>query len=285
LQAIDFASVGLRALAFITVLQAAGLVLFRAFEWLPEDAVSRAGRRMRGSALVGVALVLAHAVSTAGRMAGEWSGILDAHLEAVVWTGRQGRSAACCVAGLLLIAATGRRRRFPRLFAVLGAVLVLSSFGLTGHTTELPGSLPLRALLVLHVGIAAFWIGSVVALHSLAVTPDKERLARAAGRFSTVAVWLVPLLLPAGVAVAWGLVADVAQFRTSWGVLLLIKLLGFGALLVLAATNRLRSLPALHLDVPGAVTRFRRLLLAEYTVLCAVLAATATMTSLFSPHQ
>jgi putative copper export protein len=280
MEPIDVASVALRAAAFTTALQAAGLAVSPVWEARPPPGADRSRGVMGRSALTGVLLVVAHRMLDAGRMAGEWSGVVDPHLEALLWSGRPGLSSACCVAGLLAIAAAVSRGH--RLVAALGAFFVALSFALTGHTTEASASPLLRALLVLHVGIAAFWLGSVAHLHALAATSARDDVVAAAARFSAVAVWLVPLLLPAGIAVACGLLPDIAALRTPYGGFLLAKAAGFGVLLVLAGVNRLGTLPALRSSVPGSVTRFRRLLLAEYAVICAVLAATATMTSLFS---
>jgi putative copper export protein len=57
---------------------------------------------------------------------------------------------------------------------------------------------------------------------------------------------------------------------------------GFCGVILLAAFNRLRVVPALATGEAFATRRFQRVLVAEYAGLGGVLATTATMTSLFS---
>ena len=121
-------------------------------------------------------------------------------------------------------------------------------------------------------------------LYQLTCRSDLRAAAAAAARFSAKAVWRVPLILPAGGLLVWGLLPDLAALRTPYGGFLFFKALGFSGLILLAARNRFRGVAELTARAPGAVRTFRRVLMAEYVLLGAVLAATATMTSLFSWH-
>jgi putative copper resistance protein D len=283
---LDLVSVVLRAAAFIAALQAAGLAWFVASCRRAEAAAAPSlDGLLRVSALVALVLVLTHRALDAGRLAGEWSGIVDAHLQSVVWSRRPGLSSLTCAVGLWVLAvAGGGSKRWSATVGSVGAVAVIGSFALTGHTTEAAHAGRLQGLLALHVGLAAYWIGAVAGLGRLTRQSDSVSVARAAARFSATAVWLVPLILPVGGLLIWGLLPDLAAVRTPYGGFLLVKALGFFGLLVLAARNRLRLLPAMVAAAPGAVRSFQRVLCGEYVLLCGVLAATATMTSLFSWH-
>jgi putative copper resistance protein D len=166
----------------------------------------------------------------------------------------------------------------------IGALGVAGSFALTGHTTEALHPGLLAALLAVHVGIAAYWIGAVAGLYRLTRHSTARSAARAAVRFSATAVWLVPLMLPAGVLMIWGLLPNRAALMTPYGGFLSFKLLGFSGLILLAAMNRQRHVPALAGGTSAALGRFKRTLVAEYAMLAVVLAATATMTALYSWH-
>lgn len=291
MEPIDVVSVILRGASFIAALQAAGLAWFAASNrHTGAAACTVVSGAMAVSAAVALALVLTQRGVDAGRLAGEWSGILDPHLQRMVWSRRPGLSSLLCAAGLLVVAVSaGRSPRRVGWWGCVGALLVVGSFALTGHTSEAAHAGWLRGLVALHVGIAAYWIGAVAGLYGLARTADPQLLTRAAVHFSASAVWLVPLMLPAGALLVWGLLPDLAALRTPYGGFLLAKVSGFSALIVLAAMNRLRHVPALAAGAPAAIRRaairrFKHVLVAEYVLLGSVLAATAAMTSLFSWH-
>jgi putative copper resistance protein D len=299
---IDGISVAVRAAAFVAALQAAGLSMFTLLVRRAAPAsVATLHRLIRITAPLAAVLVVTHRLLDGGRMAGDWNGIVDAHLQALLWSRRPGMSTAACAAGLLAVAASAPPRGGGRVvMGCFGIVSVIGSFALTGHTTEAHHAGALRVLLTLHVGIAAFWIGAVAGLHrmsrgepgvagasSVAGEPVVARarvpeLSRAAVRFSTVAVWMVPLMLPAGLLMMWGLLPDWRALLTPYGGMLLLKLIGFCSLMALAARNRLRLVPALSTGSEHPVRDFRRSLVMEHVLLGAVLAVTAAMTSLFS---
>jgi copper resistance protein D len=72
-------------------------------------------------------------------------------------------------------------------------------------------------------------------------------------------------------------------FGQPYGQLLLAKMAGFGALMGLAALNKLRLTPALRQNNPAAAPGLRRSLMSEYLIIAAVLGITAIMTGLYSP--
>ncbi len=286
MEAIDVISVVLRAVAFITALQAAGLALFGAScRAAGITAVNSVDKWVRVAALCAVPFVLAYRGLDAGRLAGDWSGVVDAHLQGMVWTRVPGVSSIVCVLGLFGLAnGTGAITRWPAYGPAIGAFPIIGSFALAGHATEAHHSGLAQALLTLHVAIAAYWTGAVVGLYAFTRQSDARAVASAAARFSAVAIWLVPVLLPVGGLMVWVLVPDLSALDTPYGALLLVKTAGFCGLLVLAAMNRLRLLPALTAGTPAAIKRFQRILIVDYLLLGGVLVATATMTSLFSPR-
>ena len=93
---------------------------------------------------------------------------------------------------------------------------------------------------------AAFWIGILAPLRSLAAGSLKE--AAALGRrFGRIAGVTVPVLIAAGIVLAWRLVGDLpALVATGYGLALLAKVTGVGVLLAAAAANRLRFVPAME---------------------------------------
>ena len=286
MESFDAVAVAVRAAAFVAALQAAGLALFvAAHRTVLAENVRPLITLARTLTLLGLALVLGHQAIEAARLAGDWSGMLAMDIQSGNWHRSPGVSALVGAAGLAieylgwrLDGVVGRK------LTVIGALGLVASFALTGHTTAAEVSPLLRVLLVLHVGIVGYWLGSIVALTRLTRAASTDSLSDVSTAFSAAAVWIVPAILPIGIGIVIGLLPNLAALRTVYGALLASKLTGFALLLVLAAFNRWRAVPALRLEPVAATRNFRTALHAEYLLVAAVLSVTAVMTSLYSWH-
>ena len=284
--AIDILSVSLRALAFVALLQAGGIVLFFALGQPELPATEPALRRIGiFSALLAVIVLVAQYALEAARMSGELGGALDPALQGVVL--RSAGSVTLCwrVLGLSLIVAALRRRGVERSLAgAIGVVILLASFTLVGHTANSALRWLLSPVLLAHLCMVAFWFGALVPLYLVSAHEPAETGARVVAQFSARALWLVAALFAAGVVLAAGLLPDLAALRRPYGLLLLAKVTGFCALMLLAALNRWRFGPALRSGEAAAGRRFRSVVAAEYALMVTVLCVTAVMTTFFSPE-
>ena len=176
---VDALSVVLRALSFVLLFQAAGLVIFVA---LFGDRIANLQDRIRRGgqmvALAAIAFVAAHYALEAARMAGDLSGIWDPALQGMVWTSSNRAAFISRLVGLLLIAVgmQGPRGR-STVMAVLGAMLVTGAFALTGHTSVSAQRWILAALLMVHLLVVGFWFGALWPLYlaSSRETPPGRR--------------------------------------------------------------------------------------------------------------
>lgn len=279
----DNLSVLVRALSFVALLQAAGIAMFLGL--FSSQLVRAAGEIRRlgvWSAAVALPLLLSQLLLEAARMAGEFAGVFDWSLERLVFTSAAGTAFDARASGLVLIlAGLSRSGRMAQGIGCLGSLLVASSFALMGHTAVHSHRWVLAPALITHALIAAFWLGAIVALYLVTAREAPDLAGRLIEAFSRVAVWIVPFLAVAGGVMAVILVPRLAVFAQPYGWLLLGKISGFTILMGLAAANRWRLGPAVAL---GASEPFRRSLAAEYVLMIGVLAATATMTSLYSPE-
>jgi len=284
--AIDILSVSLRALAFVALLQAGGIVLFFALGQPELPATEPALRRIGiFSALLAAIVLVAQYALEAARMSGELGGALDPALQGVVL--RSAGSVTLCwrVLGLSLIVAALRRRGLERSLAgAIGVVILLASFTLVGHTANSALRWLLSPVLLAHLCMVAFWFGALVPLYLVSAHEPAETGARVVAQFSARALWLVAALFAAGVVLAAGLLPDLAALRRPYGLLLLAKVTGFCALMLLAALNRWRFGPALRSGEAAARRRFRSVVAAEYALMVTVLCVTAVMTTFFSPE-
>jgi putative copper export protein len=277
----DALSVLLRAASFVALLQAAGISLFVASFSRHLTASGGEIRRLGiRSAAAALALLAAQLALEAAHMAGEFAGVLDWSLQRMVLGSAAGAAFGARVLGAVLIAtALSQSSRPARVIAYAGGLLVAVSFALAGHTAVHPLRWLLAPALVTHLLVAAFWLGAIPALY-LATVRGSDHGRRLIEAFSRVALWIVPLLAVAGVVMTLLLIPGLAVFAQPYGRLLLVKMTGFVLLMGLAAANRWRLGPAV---AAGATRAFKRSLIAEYLLIAGVLAATATMTTLYSP--
>lgn len=278
----------LRAAGLVLALQAAGGALCAALlAWRQLAHVTPAIRRLvLRTALAALALLAAQALFEPVHLAGESSGFADAAL----WRLLLGSSTAVAMlvrgAGLACVALGLRLRAGGSSpVALAGSLATLSSFLFTGHTAAHPLRPWLALLLLVHVTIVAFWLGSLWPLRQLTLLEPRALATRALEAFSAVALWAVPVIALAGAGMAVMLLPDVAALTRPYGLLLIGKLTLFTLLMALAALNRLRLTPALARGVAQAPAQLRRSIALEYALICATLALTAVMTGSFSPAE
>jgi putative copper export protein len=282
----DLLSVVIRTLGFIGLYQAAGAAFFMLlFEaWLPR---SSAGIRRLGfwAALAGIVLLAARQELEAARMADSFAGLVDPNLLRLTWTGSSGNAALFELIGLGVVAfgLTQRGSPFANI-ASTGAAIAVVAATLTGHTSVHPQRVLLAPLLAVHLILVAFWFGALVPLILCSRRDSREHALSVLRGFSGVAGPLVPCIGVAGLAMALILIPDSTAWRSTYGLLILGKLSVFAALLLLAAWNRWRSVPAMALTHAAAAGQaLRRAIGIEYLLMITVLGATAVLTSFNSP--
>jgi copper resistance protein D len=276
----------LRAAGLILPLQAVGTALFTAAYGGQLVRSVRAVHAFGAHAVLwAIGVLAAQLLFEPAHLAGEWAGIVDPGLLRLFLASSAAAALALRLAGIVCIALALRGARARRLLAALGALLTVGSFLLVGHTAVDARRLLLSALLLLHVGVAAFWFGSLWPLRRLTGLEVPADAARVLDGFSALAVWLAPLIAVAGIAMALVLLPNLAALAEPYGLLLLTKLALFAVLMALAALNRLRLTPALARAETQAAARLRRSITLEYVLICAVLAVTALMTGSFSPGE
>jgi len=164
--------------------------------------------------------------------------------------------------------------------ASLLAGAYLGALAFAGHGAEGLGSernIHLAAD-ILHLNAAGLWLGALVPLALLLVHLRRSHgenwvvaAAAAAGRFSTLGILAVGVLLVSGTINAAFLLGGMhSLIDTAYGRLLLLKIALFGAMVFLAAINRERLLPRLSAD-PHSVKQLVRSALAEIALGIAIL--------------
>ena len=277
----ELAAVLVRFSLYLGALGSVGLILVRlVFSRETGGMLSSMARQAAGLALLAL---LASAVAFAlkgAALTGDASGMTDPEMLGLVWQTPAGTALVLRVAGFALVLSGLWVPGIGPWIAAGGGVLALWSFCRVGHVADAEPSW-LAFLLLLHLVCAAFWIGVLSPLRTIA--GDRESLSLAAGmghRFGRIAAFAVPALIAAGVVIAWRLLGEAeALVTTSYGLTLLAKLGGAGLLLGAAAANKLRFVPAMRTGDRTAAVGLRRSIAVEWGAVCVVLLATATLTT------
>ena len=204
--------------------------------------------------------------------------------------------AAAALLGLVALVALKPGRALWSVTAALG-LIVAASFAWTGHgaATEGPGG-PIHLVAnIVHAVAAALWLGALAALTALLLRragPDDLAIHRALHGFAGLGTLAVLLLVLTGLVNSWFLIGPerVASIAGNlYGQLLVAKLVLFGLMLALAASNRFRLTPtlgsALETGQPSvaAMSALRRSLLVETGLGLALIGVVAVMGTLPPP--
>ncbi|HEX2494447.1 MAG TPA: CopD family protein [Steroidobacter sp.] len=281
---VDVLSTLLRALSFVAMFQAVGVAIALTFLGRRLERALPSIRKLGFlAAIAGLSLVFAHYALEPARMAGDFSGVLDVTLQRLALESPLSIAAGLRVVGLALVAAGVRReKRIALSAAVIGGLGVIVSFTLVGHTAEASRTTWLKPLLAVHLLAAAFWFGGLGPLYIATREEPARRAAEVIAAFTRIATIVVPGLFAVGVLMTLVLVDAWSAFREGYGLLLLAKIAGFAALMPFAALNKWVYGPALASSAPRPAA-FRRTIVIECALICAVLAVTAVMTTFFSP--
>ena len=261
------------------LLSASGAVFAQAtLRLLPDEAAQLARVTRTGAALILLACPLI-AVVLVLRLGGEF----DQPTLTAVFASSSGAALFLQVTGaaLLLIAAGDDESMLVRLSY---ALLPMLGFAFSGHAA---GIGPVEGLVaVVHVSVAAWWLGSLYALRQGCVRSQFDRLVAVIARFSSLAFVLTGVLVIAGLALVMILVDfNRDPWFSPYGQILGAKLCVVGVLLGLAGYNRRRLTPRLLAGESSAVKTLQRTVSLELALIAAVLTITAILTTYTSPHD
>jgi putative copper export protein/mono/diheme cytochrome c family protein len=167
----------------------------------------------------------------------------------------------------LLRARSDARPWWGAVAAVLAAVL-LGALALAGHGGATPGAAGIAHLVAdtAHAIAAGTWVGGLLPLALLlaaarraADAPELAAARDATRRFSNLGLASVATLLVTGIVNTVFLAGSVpALLGTTYGQLLLLKILLFLAMVAIAAINRLKLMPELFAQHAPALRRLQR---------------------------
>ncbi|MEM6985589.1 MAG: CopD family protein [Pseudomonadota bacterium] len=274
----------IRAASVGCALLAAGMVLVNTL-WLDTDALiaSRSPRTIVSTCLIATVALTADWINTAKQLYGEASSAFDPLVLESVLATPPGQFYTVALVGLVWVFLFTLGARTLPYLAVPGAIAVIGSIGLLGHTLSEPRWL-LYGLLSLHLGLVALWMGVLLPLSRLTRQPRNR--GHAADLAEDIGRWgfaILPLILLAGGLLGWLLLGKPTSVPTTdYASLLQIKLLLFVALVAIGAVNRFAIVPRLH-DSLAAGTWLRATLWLEGLLFAAILITISATTQNFHP--
>ena len=260
------------------------LLRFDSARWL--------GNYLRAASLLGLFATALHFLLRVAALGGEWGAMWDPVLFSIVRDSVLGDRSLVLLTGFAVALAghlsLSRRqsalRRGGVLLLMLSVLLLLYSFGLSGHLVE--AHWLERLALRLHVLAMALWAGSLYPLlrqlntSGADLAPARHNLLR----FSHLATGIVGLLLVCGLWLAltllnWQTLPAELSKAGSYAQMLAVKIALVALLLCLAAANKWRLVPAL-------AERHRQMTLSvrgEVLLAAGILLVTAALAGLLSP--
>ena len=288
----EIAGAVLRMIAYISVLGACGYVVVSAL-LRRDDEPSPVQRAVVVAAAIGIGSLVLQLVLQAALVAGGGPGsIAESGVLRLVAGDGFGVAVLVAVVALLAMSITvGLPFAGPvRALALGGAVMAPLAFALTGHTRTMSPAVVGYLADAVHLAAGTVWFGGLLALTSAVRrrrnSGDALGSAEAVATFSGLAAVSAGAVIVAGLALSWIEVGGLdALTSTTYGRLLSAKVAAVGLVLVLAAWNRFRLVPAVArdaLDHPDTTTTagwttLGRVVRAEAVVLIAVLAITGVL--------
>jgi putative copper export protein len=236
-------------------------------------------RLSRKSALIGIIISLLLILSIAGNLGGDLISVIDLLILKLAIESKSGIGYLTAFAGFIVISLAQKKKVGTQKIALLiGSVAVLFSFTLAGHS--LLGGVLTQSLLMIHLFGIAFWLGALPPFYWICLQSDTSNLSSLAHRFGILAIFHVGLLLIAGMTYAWVLLGDLNLiFTTSYGNVLLIKIVLVSLLLSLAALNKFKLVPLLKKNPIQGVRQFKSSVQFEIVLAFLVLLASSLLTT------
>ena len=252
-------------------------------EHLAEQQLLYCLRLSRKSALIGTITSLLLFFSVAGNLGGDIISVIDLFMLQLAVESKAGISYLASFAGfVVMLIAYKLMAKTQTAILFIGSIAVLFSFTLSGHAL-LDGILT-QLLLMVHLFGISFWLGALLPFHWICLKSDTSNLSSLAHRFGVIAIVHVGLLLIAGMAYAYLLLGDLTLiFKTSYGNVLLTKIVLVSFLLSLAALNKFKLVPMLEKSPIQGVRQFKYSVQFEIITAFLILIATSILDTSLTP--
>ena len=218
---------------------------------------------------------------------GSLVGLFDLELIALLWQTPTGDALLLRMVGFAVILFCWEKAGSISLILLFSATfLILKSFASVGHIHNLDSVL-IELLLLLHLFGLSLWVGVLIPLYQFTRNAKSPLQAQQCAEiFGYWAIKFVPVLLGAGVWLAYQLLGSWLElFNSQFGQILLFKLGFVSLLLILATLNKFYYVAKIKGEQPEAIKHFHLSIKLELALVGIIFYCTAMLTSFASLPQ
>ena len=271
----------IRTFIYLTALYSIGSVLFKVHfhKFFNEEINIYCKKIIRDSALLGLIISILAFLSVAGNLGGEIQSIFEIDLIELSFETMQGKSYLLLIVGFsLLFFSYFFQRIFMNAFNIIGTVLILISFIVIGHS--LSQGIYTQILLLVHLFCISYWLGSFLLLKKMCNIKNYENLYLVAHKFGVYATFYVGLLVITGFTFSYFLLGGILPIITStYGNVLICKLLLVSFILMIGAINKLRIVPNMKRNLILGQSKLKRSINIEFILTWLILFLTSILTT------
>ena len=271
----------LKALLYVASFGSVGSFLFSLHfgKQLSEEQQSYCNYLSHKSTLFGLVITLLMILSVAGNLGGDLASVIDMLMLQLAIESKSGVGYLTAFAGFAVMLISHNLKANANVVGlIIGSIAVLFSFTLAGHSQL--GGVFTQFLLMVHLFGIAFWLGALLPFRWICLQDNTNNLGELAHRFGVFAMLYVGLLLGAGLGYAYILLGELSLIlTTSYGNLLLIKMLLVVALLSLAALNKFKLVPSLEKNHLQGVRQFQSSVKLEIILVLIILIGSSLLTT------
>ncbi len=271
----------IRTFIYLNALYSIGLILFKFHfqKYFNCEINSFCNKIIKNSAFLGLSISILAFISIAGNLGGDLKSIFELELIELSFETIQGKSNLYLIVGFSFLSLS---HYFPplvfRAFNILGAILIIISFIVVGHS--LSQGIFSQFLVLIHIICISFWLGSFLPLRYMCTIKNFTNLYFIADNFGRYAVVYIGILILTGLIFSYILLGGILPLITStYGNVLLIKLFIVSMILIIGAINKFRIVPEIKKDLSTGQIKLKNSINIEIISSVLVLFTTSILTT------
>ena len=271
----------IRTFIYLNALYSIGLILFKFHfqKYFNHEINFFCNKIIKNSAFLGLSISILAFISIAGNLGGDLKSIFELELIELSFETIQGKSNLYLIVGFSFLSLS---HYFPplvfRAFNILGAILIIISFIVVGHS--LSQGIFSQFLVLIHIICISFWLGSFLPLRYMCTIKNFTNLYFIADNFGRYAVVYIGILILTGLIFSYILLGGILPLITStYGNVLLIKLFIVSMILIIGAINKFRIVPEIKKDLSTGQIKLKNSINIEIISSVLVLFTTSILTT------
>ena len=271
----------IRTFIYLNALYSIGLILFKFHfqKYFNHEINSFCNKIIKNSAFLGLSISILAFISIAGNLGGDLKSIFELELIELSFETIQGKSNLYLVLGFIFLSLSHYFQPLVfKAFNILGAILILISFIVVGHS--LTQGIFSQILVLIHLICISFWLGSFLPLRYMCTVKNYTNLYFIADNFGKYAVVYVGILILTGLTFSYILLGGILPLITStYGNVLLIKLFIVSMILIIGAINKFKIVPEIKKDLTTGQIKLKNSINIEIISSVLVLFTTSILTT------